>query len=244
MIKQCLLAAVAAIGLAVAPVARAHEVQPMIVTVPPSGAGSAFRLMIKNTEAVPITLELQPLKVLVGPDGSVERTPEDADIILFPPQTIIPPGAEQAVQVRYVGAPDLTEAKVYAVLVSQLPVDFSTTEGPGGSVTQVKIGFNFLSHIFVTPPGAKEALSFSVGRKGPDGVLSFEASNDGAAAALFRTAIWTLTDASGRKVELEADKLSYGQFGALMPHSKRTLTVRADLVSDLSGDITVAMAPQ
>ena len=160
-IKAAIAGLTAAACLASSEPSVAHEVQPMITTVTPSGSGANFRLMIRNTDAMPITLEVSPYRVAVDDAGVATRTAEDADVILFPPQTIVQPGAEQAIQVRYVGEPGVTEGRLYAIVVSQLPVDFTKVNNSDTSQTQVKIGFDFVSHMVVQPASARAALTIS-----------------------------------------------------------------------------------
>lgn len=213
----------------------------MITTVTPSGSGANFRLMIRNTDAMPITLEINPFRVTVDETGRAIRTPEEADVILFPPQTIVEPGAEQAIQVRYVGEPDVTEGRLYAIVVSQLPVDFTKVVNSDTSETQVKIGFDFVSHMVVQPTAARATLSISPVTRQANGDLTFEVSNTGSGVALLRNAEWKLTPASGQGLVIEPDNVGFGAFGAILPGGRRSVTITAANAPGMTGDVTAAI---
>lgn len=235
-----LLLALALAGTLTGAAAQAHEVQPMIVTVGPVGEAAAFRLMVKNTETVPITLELEAMRVTVSAEGAAVRTPENDDIILFPPQIIVAPGAEQAVQVQYVGDPDIDTARIYAIEVRQLPINLSQTSNAGGATTEVKVAFNFISHMIVSPPGATAEVTVSESARAPEGGLSFVATNAGKGVALLKDSQWVATDTAGAKVELDIDTLDYGGFAALLPGASRTIKAPAGALAGLQGAATVA----
>ncbi len=222
-------------------VTQAHEVQPMIATVAPSGSNANYRLMIRNTDAMPITLEINPYRVDISESGVAVRNPEDADVILFPPQTIVQPGGEQAIQIRYVGDPAVTAGRLYAIVVSQLPVDFTMLNNSDNSQTQVKIGFDFVSHMVVQPPSAKANLVVGSPVRQPNNDLVFEVSNTGDGVALLRTAEWSLVPQSGPPVALVADSVEFGAFGAILPGGKRIMTIPAASTAGLTGNVTVAI---
>jgi fimbrial chaperone protein len=214
----------------------------MIQTVSPSGSGANYRLMIRNTNAMPITLEITPYRVTVDDKGVAVRTPEEADVILFPPQTVVQPSREQAIQVRYVGDPAITEGRVYAILVGQLPVDFSMDSAGEGSDTQVKIGFDFVSHMIVNPVGAKADLLIGASRREANNDLTFDVENRGTAVTILRTSEWFATGTDGRRTEIKADDIQMGTFGALLPGGRRTLTIPADKLSDVAGAATISVS--
>ena len=243
MIKSSIVTALAAAScLGLAPCALAHEVQPMIANVAPSGAASSYRLMVRNTDAKPITLEISPLRVLVDDTGTARRAPELADVILFPPQTLVNPGQEQAIQVRYVGDPAIKEGRVYAILVSQLPIDFTSVGNDDNSTTKIKVGFDFVSHMVVQPPSAVPNLNITGVQHQQNGDISFDVLNTGNGVALLRSAQWILKSSTGKTLTVPADSVSFGKFGAILPGGRRAMTISAALVSELKNDVTVAIA--
>lgn len=213
----------------------------MIAKVTPSGSGSSFRLMIRNTDAVPITLEISPYRVAVDETGAAVRTAEEADIILFPPQTIVQPGGEQAIQVRYVGDPAIAEGRLYAIVVGQLPIDFTTVNNTDASQTQVKIGFDFVSHLVVQPEAARAVLELSAVSRQANGDLSFQVRNTGSGVALLRDAEWSLSSAGGQPLTIPSDSVDFGAFGAILPGGQRAVTITAANAPGMTGDVTAAI---
>lgn len=231
----------AAVCIAASTPTEAHEVQPMIAKVTPSGSGASFRLMIRNTDAVPITLEISPYRVAIDEAGNATRTAEEADIILFPPQTIVQPAGEQAIQVRYVGDPAIAEGRLYAVVVGQLPVDFTTMNNSDSSQTQVKIGFDFVSHVVVQPDTARANLEITGVTRQANGDLNFSVSNTGNGVALLRDAEWSLTSGGGQPLVIASDNVDFGAFGAILPGGRRAVTITAANAPGMTGDVTAAV---
>lgn len=217
--------------------AQGYQVQPMIAALTPTGPGASVRMVIKNAGAIPITLELQPFRVVVSDDGTPERTAEDRDIVVFPPQTILPPGREQAVQVRYVGDPAIDRTHAYGIKVAQLPVAFGKGETGKGAAADVKISFSFLSHLFVSPPGAKGAITVQRITRAPDGSVQIAVSNDGNGVVLLNEAIWTVSDTKGHSLQIANKDIKMGNFSAMMPHQARLATLPATDVAKLEGEL-------
>lgn len=219
---------------------QGYQIQPMLTTIAPSGPDSRTTIMIKNTGDVPITLELIPFLASVDVKGTPTRKNEDKDFLIYPAQTLIPSGKEQSVQVRYIGDATLKDARMYGVLISQLPVDFvkGNTGGDGAAAADIKVSFNFLSHIIVSPAAAKAAVKIQALPKNADGSLPLKLQNDGSGIAVLNSARWIFVDASGKRVELVTDDVQIGDFSALLPHQDRDALVKAELVSQLSGVIS------
>lgn len=219
---------------------QGYQIQPMLTTIAPSGPDSRTTIIIKNTGDVPITLELSPFIASVDVHGTPTRKNEDKDFLIYPAQTLIPSGKEQSVQVRYIGDAALTDARMYGVLISQLPVDFAkgNTGGDGTAAADIKVSFNFLSHIIVSPTAAKAAVQIQALPKNADGSLPLRLRNDGSGIAVLNSARWILVDASGKRVDLVTDDVQLGDFSALLPHQDREALVKADLVAQLNGMIT------
>lgn len=214
--------------------AQGYQVQPMLTDIPPSGAQSTVRLAIKNTGSVPITLEMEPFRATVSDAGVTTRTPEEKDLLVFPPQTVVQPGKEQAVQVRYIGDAALNEARIYGVRVSQLPIDFGGATSESGAKADVKMGINFLSHIVVSPPGARSSVKVADVAGRPDGSVGMTVRNDGNAVVLLSDVTWKVQDGSGKSVELAPDKVVVGEFAALLPNQSRTASIPAAALPGMS----------
>lgn len=221
--------------------AQGYQVQPMLSEIRPSGAEAMVRLLIANTGAVPITLEMEPFRATVDEAGTPTRAPEERDLLVFPPQAIIQPGKEQSVQVRYVGDPALRDARMYGVRIVQLPVDFAAGAGGQGAAAELKVGFNFLSHIVVAPAGAASELTVGDVARRPDGSVAMKLRNSGNAVVVLNNSVWKLKDGAGHTADIANDKVQIGGFSALMPNQARAAVVPADAVAQLAGPVQVSL---
>lgn len=236
-----LLSGLAVLTTPIAALAQGYQVQPMISEVTPSGSQSATRISIKNTGSVPITLEMEPFRVSVEEDGTPLRIAEEQDLLVFPPQSVVEPGKEQAVQVRYVGDASLAEARMYGVRVSQLPVNFGSGTGASGASADVRMSFNFLTHLIVSPSGATSELSVANTVPGSDGSLGVELRNAGNAIVIMNDYVWQVTDGAGKTASFTSDKVDLGGFSALMPNQTRRVIIPAEELQGLNGSLQVAL---
>lgn len=150
MLKKLKFAAAAALALGLAGIAHAYQVSPMIYDMTPSGKGASTVIRVNNTNASPITVEVQAEKRLFDAAGKESREAADADFVLFPPQAVIAAGATQAVRVQYVGPQELTQSQTYTITVKQVPVKL-----PNDGKSGVQFVFNFSTVANVVPAGAK-----------------------------------------------------------------------------------------
>lgn len=227
--------------------AQGYQVQPMLATIAPSGPESRLSMSIKNTGAVPITLELTPFRATVDEAGTPTRVDEEKDVLIYPAQTAIEPGKEQTVQVRYIGDPALAEARMYGVRVSQLPVSapgFTPGTSTSGASSDVKVSFNFLSHIIVSPDTARPAITVEDAGRDANGDLILRITNAGAGIAVLSAADFKLTDAAGKSVTLTPEDLKIGDFSAFLPRQTRRATVSATDLAGLVGTITPTISVQ
>jgi len=125
----------------------------MIYDLKPVGQGASTVIRINNTNASPITVEFVAEKRAFDEHGKESRQPADADFILFPPQSIVPAGATQALRVQYVGAADLAQSVMYNITVKQVPVQL-----PANAANGVQFVFNFSTVANVVPDGAKAQM--------------------------------------------------------------------------------------
>ncbi len=227
--------------------AQGYQVQPMLATIAPSGPGSRLTMSIKNSGAVPITLEMVPFRATVDDAGKATRVDEDKDVLIYPAQASIEPGKAQSVQVRYIGNPALAEARMYGVRVSQLPIaapGYSNGTGASGASSDVKVSFNFLSHIIVSPASAHATITVEEAGRAPNGDLILKISNAGSGIAVLNASDFKLTDAAGKTVSLAADDLKIGDFSAFMPQQNRRATVPAKDLAGLVGAIKPTITVQ
>ncbi len=174
------VAGLAAFGLAAmaAPTpADAMTVQPVIIDLTPGGRQGTALISVENTGDQPLPVELRIAEATLSQTGvSVSDKPSD-DLLVFPPQTIIAPGATQSFRVQFIGDPALERSRHYYITVAQLPVQL-----PEGT-SAIQIVYNFNVIVSVAAPGQRAAISAVSAEiaKTDDGkpVAAFTVSNSG-----------------------------------------------------------------
>lgn len=153
--KHLFLRAVAATALAAAPIAQATAmtVQPVVLDLQTAGRGNSQVIMVENTFATPLPVELQIQRLELTDDGVKLTGVDPGDLLVFPPQALIQPGQTQTFRVQYVGEPDLAESRHYYITVAQLPVKL-----PEGQ-SAIQILYNFQVLVSIGPQGGKPDLA-------------------------------------------------------------------------------------
>ncbi|WP_313806824.1 fimbria/pilus periplasmic chaperone [Sphingobium sp.] len=223
--------------------ARATTVSPVVVDLQSAGRGVVANVSVNNTGASPLPMEvlIQPLKA--GPEGFSPAGPDDENLIVVPPSTIIPAGQTQTFRVQWAGDPALAESRHYYVGFNQLPVKL-----PEGQ-SAVQIVYNFQVLVNIASPAGKPALSIqsvSIGDHEGKPAPVLHVQNDGDAYGYLsqhRIAI-SEKDAGGK--EIFSRTMSGAEFqqlvgyGLVAAHQKRTLTIPVELPSK-SGQVTATM---
>jgi fimbrial chaperone protein len=133
--------------------AAAMTVQPVIVDLSPSGRKGTALVSVENTSSDPLPVELRIAEAVLDTNGiSVSATPSE-DLLIFPPQAIIAPGATQSFRVQYIGEPEMARSRHYYVTVAQLPVQL-----PEGT-SAIQIVYNFNVIVSVAAPGQTASIS-------------------------------------------------------------------------------------
>ncbi len=207
--------------LCVAGAAEAFKLTPMRYVLEPSGPGAEITLRLENTYPVDLPVEVEVFKRTVGEDGKEVRTSGEADFLVFPPQSLVPQGAEQAFRVRYTGSPSITEMQSYVVVVRQL----SIRDPQIGSGVEVMLALGTAA--YVSPQGATANLSLSVAEQAPqNGKASIWVKNSGNAYGYVDRFNIALTTEDGTSATVPSTEFAAGLESPLvMPGSRRKLEV-------------------
>ena len=237
-------AALAALMLFTASATPSHalEVSPMVAKLTPTGAGSSYRLTVRNNSATPATVEIEVYRMRVDDSGARSLTPEDDAVAVFPVQSVIPANRDQIVQVRYVGDPSGGEPGMYLVRVGQLPVVMQTTAADGGAGADVKVAFTINTYVFVAPSNARASVEVTSLSRAPNGDILITARNPGTGFAHLREARFTLTTADGRAHEVPAADVDVGEVSVMAGGASRHMRIPAALAAGATGDVTAAIA--
>ena len=186
--RNLLAAALAASVFMAAPAAFSMSVSPILVDLKPAGSQGSSQIKVVNTLANDLPVELTPLVATVDEKGEVKTAPAGDELLIFPPQAIIKPGATQVFRVQWVGEPDIKQSKTYRVSMAHQPVQL-----PQGS-SGIQLLYDFQVVVNVGPLTGKPNLK----------LVKTELVKDDKGA---RRAAITLTDDSDVHAYLSATKL-------------------------------------
>lgn len=215
------LLACACVLIIAAGTADAFRLTPMRYVLEPSGPGAEITLRLENTFAVDLPVEVEVYKRTVGEDGKEVRTSGEDDFLVFPPQSLVPVGAEQAFRVRYIGPPDIADMQSYVVVVRQL----SIRDPQVGSGVEVMLALGTAA--YVSPPGATAKLTLSIADDLPrDGKLAIWVRNDGNAYGYVDRFNIALASDDGTSAIVPAEAFAANLESPLvMPGSRRKLDI-------------------
>jgi fimbrial chaperone protein len=191
--RKMITAALAAAAILAAAPAMAMSVSPILIDIKPASSSASGQIRVINTAETELPVALSATSATVEPDGTVKTAPDDDDLLLFPPQAILKPGATQVFRVQYVGDPDLKQSKTYLVSVAQQPVQLP--QGTSG----IQLLYDFQVVVNVAPLTGRPDLK----------LISSELTTDAKGAR--RAAITLMDDSdvhaylSGAKLTLELD---------------------------------------
>ena len=134
--------------------ASAYDLQPIVIQLTPGGAGSSQNMTITNTHQVPIAIEVKAFKRNQRPDGSDELILDEEDLIIFPPQMVIPAGQSQTFRVQWVGESAPERELAYRIVTTQLPINFDVPEVDGRSA-DLAVNYRYEAALYIMPPGVE-----------------------------------------------------------------------------------------
>lgn len=182
-------------------IAAAHEVEPLIIDLTPSGQGASATMRVTNRDPVPVAVEVFAEKRIIDENGVETRVKADSDFLLVPAQLRVEPGQTGTLRIRYIGGP-VEKSEGYAVTVAQLNLDNVEQTG-------VKILVNFAASVHVVPRNAKSQVTASepviATPEGGTPAINFVISNSGARHQGMAAGRITLTTPDGRRQVLEGD---------------------------------------
>lgn len=213
MKSSLILAITALFAMLLAPAVHAHEVEPLIIDLAPSGRGATSTIRVTNRDPVPVAVEIFAERRIIDEFGNETRERADDDFLLVPAQLRVEAGQTGTFRIRYIGEP-VTQSVGYAVTVAQLKLENIEQTG-------VQILVNFSASVHVVPPRAKSEMSASAAEVavGGDGkaAVNFVLRNDGQRHQGMAAGKITLTNASGATLVLEGEPLREALKHTLIP---------------------------
>lgn len=216
--------------------ALAFRVTPMRYLLEPGGSGAETTLRLENTYPVELPVEVVVFERSVTPDGKEVRRPADEDFLIFPPQSLIPVGGEQAFRVRYVGDPAITEMRSFVVMLRQLPIRDDASEESG-----VELMLALGTAAYVGPAGIEADLSAegAIDGENPD-KATITISNAGRAIGYIDRFTLDLRTDDGSEASISPEIFNAGAESPLiMPFGTRVFSI--DLPEGLKGKTLAAV---
>lgn len=246
-IRKSLAALAAFTALSGAGSVSAMTVQPVILDLATAGNRMSAVVTVENTFATPLPVELRATEADFNENGLAVSTREAKDLLIFPPQALIPAGRTQSFRVQWVGDPEIATSKHFFLTVAQLPVKL-----PEGQ-SAVQILYNFQVIVSVAAAGQKSDVQI-VGTeqvKGADGKTRLTLNLENSAMTYGYLSDGTLKvvekDASGKEVLRKSltgaeiqQQLGYGLVG---PQQKRKLATPIELPVE-GGTVEATFTPR
>ena len=225
-------AAALAVAVLIAPVqpAASYDLKPIVVQLSPSGAGSSQTMVITNTHEVPIAIEVQAFVRHQLPNGEDELTPEDEDLIIYPPQMVIPPQSSQSFKVQWVGDQAIDQERAYRIVTEQLPIKFEE-QVAGDRTADLTVRYRYEAALYIVPKGAKPSARLisveSVKAEDGSAMLEVTIASEGTLRAILNTPKLDLTTASGEKLSLAGEDIKPLDGLNILPGGQRTVRIPA-----------------
>lgn len=228
--RKRLAALLALAALICSPTATAYDLRPIVVQLSPTGAGSGQTLVITNSHEVPIAIEVRAYRRQQMPNGEDTLTPEDEDLLIYPPQMVIPPQTSQSFKVQWVGDPAPTRELAYRIVTEQLPIQF-TQEIDASRSADLTVRYRYEAALYVVPSNAEPSARLtSIARvTGEDGSeqLELRIASEGTMRAILETPRVTIRDASGESFVLSGEQIQPLDGLNVLPGVERIVRVPA-----------------
>lgn len=153
-----------ALATSIAGLASAAQISLSNTRVHLDGAHPVETLVLTNQESEPLDMEVKVQRWQQGADGKWQLQPDAGGLVVHPLILTMQPNGEARLRVGTI-APNVTSEIAYRVEVQELPGRKQVQAGAVRMLTRLSIP------VFVQPPKAKPALSFTVERvdgKGTD----------------------------------------------------------------------------
>ncbi|MFB9215228.1 fimbrial biogenesis chaperone [Vibrio sinaloensis] len=206
----------------------AYRVEPMVAEMEPIGKRAQMSMRIDNTSKDPLTVELYPLAMTMDKYGNEAITAADNDLLVIPVTAIIKPGRSQAVMIRYLGDPSISQSKSYRIAVKQVKVNNSGTDSG-----QMGLLFQFNTLINVRPKNTSPDLDIkNISSNGKNWLV--EVQNSGNSYGRLSNTEWSITDGNHSR-HLKGIEISQLIAGTLiLPKSTRLFEMTPIKNFDLS----------
>jgi P pilus assembly chaperone PapD len=129
------------------------SVTPIQVEMTSTGGSGKAQVTVNNDSTEPLPVEVEIQKLALDEKGERKVSKAGEEFLVFPPQALIPPGANQVFRLQWVGEPAIAKSESYLMSVNQVPVKMPA----GKSAVQVVMSFGVI--VNVAPPQGSPSLN-------------------------------------------------------------------------------------
>jgi|GEM_PF-2230024 len=127
-----------------------YRVTPLTMNMDLGKGHTTKRMTVTNPDAVDKAVVVAAYLTTVTEDGKREMAEVEAEnVLIFPPQALVKPGASQTFIIQWLGDPDPAISETYTVAFRQIPV---SDEPAGGAALRIMV--NVLTTLSIQPHGA------------------------------------------------------------------------------------------
>ncbi|KCZ49039.1 fimbrial biogenesis chaperone [Hyphomonas pacifica] len=211
MLKQFILMLIASIVATLPPTASAYEFAPIVAQFTPNGSGASRTFVVRNTQDVPVALQIEVYRRSADETGEETREPEYDDFIITPPQLVLSPGQSQSIRAQWIGDPNPEIELSYRLIVEQLPIPYSRGEVGDKRVADISMGIRYEAALYVVPASGKPAVEITHAEaaktESGEQVIRVTIKNTGQRRAILQNAEVTVQSAS-QSVTLSGEAVS------------------------------------
>ena len=109
---------------------------------------------VKNETMLPIAIQVKALKRIVNEEGVETNPSEEDDVIILPPQFVVPPKSNKTIKIIYVGNPPEDRELNYRIMVDESNVDLNPIKISSG----FKFKVSYKASLYITPKNAKSEV--------------------------------------------------------------------------------------
>lgn len=191
----------------------------MMADLAVTGRDAGTELRIVNTHVTPLAVEIEFVERTIDSIGVETQRVGADEVVAFPPQAFILPGATQVVRLRYAGEPGIETARNYTALVRQVPVSLDGQSG-------ISIAVNYGVLVNVVPANARARVEVLSVRRTEDGKAEIFLRNSGDNYASLARARYEFRNGRGETHAAEGRELVAAIGNTLLQaRSERILTL-------------------
>lgn len=189
------------LSLAVTGIVAAMTVQPVAVDLRMAGRQMSAPVRVENNGPNPLPVEIRIVETDFLPDSVRASDRLTDDLIVFPPQALIPPGETQVFRLQYVGDPAAERSRHYYAEVTQLPVELPEGQSAIQILYNFQVMVNVASAVAGNPVLAVESAEIVRTESGAN-MVAFTVRNSGQNYGYISNGTLTFVhkDGSGREV--------------------------------------------